>query len=166
MTITKLKSIKIDALHYKHTINFIILIVLVLILFTGILEPHLEKIDDCVKPITIQARDLQIKTGTDSFYYHSSLSNLSSYDSNMAIERNIDGYIYPGRLTIADDEMSVDEKIVLSGHLYIRKPSVLEILFNKTRKQRFLEITTKKGKYLLLIERFKRPAFQLCNAAM
>lgn len=161
-----LKNKYLDSLNKYPALKVVLFISIFIFIFDIIFGESLNKIGGCVEPTTFKAQRLISTAGVKNLYYYKTKDDQSSNESNMAEENGFKGYIFPFQTSNKQTLLKPEEEIIFTGDIWIKNPNIFAIALVKSKKQRYFEVVTKEGKYLLNLGREKRHVVKLCRSAL
>ncbi len=162
----KLKNKYLVILNKYPALKIALYILIFIFVFDLIFGASLSKIDDCTEPTTFSVQRLMSQAGVENLYYYNAKDHQSSSESQMAQENGFKGYIFPFEISNEQSVLKPEEELILTGDIWIKKPNIFAIVLVKSKKQRYFEVITKEGKYLLNLGREKRHVVKLCRSAL
>lgn len=164
--------------HKMNELNFMrrqIARIWLLIAFSGaapiasaaLLNPSLERIEQCVEPISIMGYELKSTTyfGTLFYMYTNDPSLKNSVDTLLLRPFSIAGYLTGVALSKESPPVRNGDSFTLTGVIYLRHPSLPEKWINNSKVRILYEVSIDDKAYLISQVTLGDEIWPVCTAA-
>ncbi|CAM3865486.1 hypothetical protein [Parendozoicomonas haliclonae] len=149
----------------KWTLSFISVVLLTLGL-SNVLNPSMERIEQCYEGFAISSDTLQSLARRGELFANHFEPESDSTDASLLSDNGLDGFVSPGKLNSYDKRLSNEVEIIFSGDAYFRHSSFLERSIGGGSDKLFYEVNIGGLRYLIYQKFVDLPHIENCGGKL